>query len=204
MMWRRGCLVGDAVVISEEKPQGEPVLAVRDDAPGPNEGTHQAHIHGEEAGAAASVALVNPGPTARGPSGNVHASELQPAAAARSTVASTSFRPRAAGPRAAEREPPTKSPGAKSHSTKSPRTLTYRAKNRLSTDSARPMLRRRQLCSVMLPPTWSRSQATTAPCWEGGWAAGRGTSQGHGRTARASHAGLLRTESRMARNSIAL
>ena len=66
-MWRRGCLVGDAVVISEEKPQGEPVLAVCDDAPGPNEGTHQAHIHGEEAGAAASVALVNPGPTARGP-----------------------------------------------------------------------------------------------------------------------------------------
>ena len=146
MMWRRGCMVGDAVVISEEKPQGEPVLAVCDDAPGPNEGTHQAHIHGEEAGAAASVALVNPGPTARGPSGNVHASELQPAAAARSTVASTSFRPRAAGPRAAEREPPTKSPGAKSHSTKSPRTLTYRAKNRLSTDSTRPMLRRRQLC----------------------------------------------------------
>ena len=145
-MWRRGCLVGDAVVISEEKPQGEPVLAVCDDAPGPNEGTHQAHIHGEEAGAAASVALVNPGPTARGPSGNVHASELQPAAAARATVASTPFRPRAAGPRAAEREPPTKSPGAKSHSTKSPRTLTYRAKNRLSTDSARPMLRRRQLC----------------------------------------------------------
>ena len=50
MMWRRGCLVGDAVVISEEKPQGEPVLAVCDDAPGPNEAlTRPTYMAGRQA-----------------------------------------------------------------------------------------------------------------------------------------------------------